>query len=203
MRALLYLQYQAFINRQASRLKRLKKPKYLLGGIAGGLYFYFYFFRFLFRAGGHRRATFDFSPEHLQLVQALAASVLLVIVLLAWLIPHGRAALMFTEAEVNFLFPAPISRRTLIHFKLLKSQIAILFTTLLLTLITGRFGSAGSGWIRAFGWWVILSTLNLHFLGSSFARTMLLERGISNWQRRILVLALLAAFVTVVVIWSS
>src|SRR6266850_2344102 len=202
MRALLYLQYQTFINRQASRLKRLKRPKYLIGGIAGALYFYFYFFRLLFGGGRRGTSTFDFSSEHLQFVQTIAASVLLVIVVLAWLIPHGRAALMFTEAEVNFLFPAPISRRTLIHFKLVKSQIAILFTTLLLTLVTGRFGGAGSGWIRALGWWVILSTLNLHFLGSSFARTMLLERGISNWKRRLIVLLVLAALVAIVVIWS-
>jgi hypothetical protein len=33
-------------------------------------------------------------------------------VLLAWMIPHERAALTFTEAEVAFLFPAPVTRRT-------------------------------------------------------------------------------------------
>src|SRR5213079_1999201 len=115
--------------------------------------------------------------DSVAIFETLGALSLLVIVVLAWIVPHGRAALAFTEAETAFLFPAPISRRTLIHFKLLKSQIAILFTTLFLTLITRRFGAAGSGWTRAFGWWVILSTLNLHFLGSSFARTMLLERG--------------------------
>ena len=60
--------------------------------------------------------------------------------MLAWIIPHQRAALTFTEAEVAFLFPAPISRRALIHFKLLRSQTAILFTTLLLTLVTNRLG---------------------------------------------------------------
>ena len=30
------------------RIKRLKQPKYLVGGIVGGLYFYWYFFRTLF-----------------------------------------------------------------------------------------------------------------------------------------------------------
>src|SRR5439155_19971040 len=110
---------------------------------------------------------------------------------------------VFTEAEVNFLFPAPISRRTLIHFKLLKSQMAILFTTLLLTFMSGRFGGGGAPWIRALGWWVILSTLNLHFLGSSFARTMLLDRGISNWQRRSAVLLLVGSSVAAVLLWPN
>src|SRR5882672_9075900 len=146
--ALLYLQFRTFLNRQKLRLQRLKKPKYLIGGIVGGLYFYFYFFRFLFRAGRRPSMPMDMSLDHLQLFEALGAATLLVIVLLAWIIPHGRAALTFTEAEVNFLFPAPVSRRTLIHFKLLKSQAGILFTTLLLTLITGRFGGAGAAWIR-------------------------------------------------------
>src|SRR4051812_4753701 len=119
MLALFYLQFHAFINRQKARLKRLKRPKYLIGGIVGGLYFYFYFFGFLFGMGRRRSAAFSFSPEHLQMVEALGAAALLIIIILAWVIPHGRAALIFTEAEINFLFPAPIGRRTLIHFKLL------------------------------------------------------------------------------------
>lgn len=203
MRALLYLQIHTLINRMKVRLMRLKKPKYLIGGIAGGLYFYFYFFRFWLGVGRRPSGSFQFSGDHVELVEALAACALLVIVLLAWIIPHGRAALVFSEAEVTFLFPAPISRRTLIHFKLLKSQIAILFTTLLLTFMSGRFGGSGTAWIRAIGWWIILSTLNLHFLGSSFARTMLLDRGVTNWQRRIVAILLLSGSVAFVLIWAK
>jgi len=202
MRALLYLQLHTLINRMKIRLMRLKKPKYLIGGVVGGLYFYFYFFRFWLGVGRRPSGSFQFSGDH-ALVEALAACALLVIVLLAWIIPHGRAALVFSEAEVTFLFPAPISRRTLIHFKLLKSQTAILFTTLLLTFMSGRFGGGGTAWIRAVGWWIILSTLNLHFLGSSFARTMLLERGISNWQRRVVVFLLLGVSIASVFIWEK
>jgi hypothetical protein len=61
-----------------------------------------------------------------------------------------------------------------------------LFTTILLMLVTRRLG--GNVWIHVLGWWVILSTLNLHLLASSFGRTMLLERGISNWLRRLVIL---------------
>ena len=141
------------------------------------------------------------SPEHLQLFELVGALALFVIVLLAWIIPHERAALTFTEAEVAFLFPAPVTRRTLIHFKLLRSQLGIFFTTLLFTLFSRRFG--GNAWIHAFGWWLILSTLNLHFLGSSFARTLLLDRGISNRLRRLLVFGLAAAMAGSVWVWAK
>ena len=200
--ALLYLQYHTSRNRLVSRFKRLKRPKYLVGAIVGGFYFYFYFFRYLFRGFGGRPAmNLTVSSEHLLLFELLGALALFVIVLLAWIIPHERAALTFTEAEVAFLFPAPITRRTLIHFKLLRSQLGIFFSSLFLTLISRRFG--GSAWIHALGWWLILSTLNLHFLGSSFARTLLLDHGISNRLRRLLVFGLAVAMAGAVWVWAK
>jgi hypothetical protein len=199
--ALLYLQYYSIRNRTVMRIKRLKQPKYLVGGIVGALYFYWYFFRVLLGTPGGKQAVPLFaSPENLALYESIGALILLTILVLAWIIPHQRAALTFTEAEVAFLFPAPISRRGLIHFKLLRSQVAILFTTLLLTLVTNRFG--GRAWIHAAGWWLILSTLSLHMLGSSFARTMLMDRGITHWQRRLGILAVVLALGGAVVVWS-
>ncbi len=202
--ALFYLQYHSTRNRLVTRFKRLQQPKYLIGAIAGGLYFYFYFIRYLFLGHtGGRSSTGNLavSPEHSWLMEPLAALVLFIVVLLAWLIPHERAALTFTEAEVAFLFPAPVSRRTLVHYKLLRSQLRILFSALFFTLLSHRFG--GNIWIHAAGWWLVLSTLNLHFLGSSFTRTLLLDRGITNWLRRLMVLVLAAAAVGGVWLWAK
>src|SRR5215207_9118097 len=155
--ALIFLQYHSIKNRTLLRLKRLKQPKYLVGAMVCALYFYFYFFRWLFRSPGTGQGLnlTAASPESAALYESIAALVLCIIILLAWIVPQQRAALAFTEAEVAFLFPAPISRRGLIHFKLLRSQTAILFTTILLTLVTNRFG--GQAWIRGGGWWVVLS----------------------------------------------
>lgn len=200
--ALLYLQFHSIKNRLLLRIKRMRQPKYLFGAIVGGIYFYFYFFRYFFGfRGGRGGFVSNASPENLLLFESFGALIFLAVILLGWILGNQRAALTFTEAEVAFLFPAPVSRRGLIHFKLLRSQIAILFTTMLLTLITNRFG--GHAWIRAAGWWIILSTLNLHFLGSSFARTMLLDRGITNWQRRLAILALLVVGVASVFVWAK
>jgi ABC-2 type transport system permease protein len=199
--ALLYLQFHSIKNRIVFRIKRMRQPKYLFGAIVGGTYFYFYFFRYFFGfRGGRGSFVSNATPQNLALFESIGALIFLALISLGWIFGNQRAALTFTEAEVAFLFPAPVSRRGLIHFKLLRSQIAILFTTLLLTLITNRFG--GHPWIRAAGWWIILSTLNLHFLGSSFARTMLLDRGITNWQRRLAMLALLLGGILWIIVWA-
>ena len=195
----LFLLSRSFVNRTKARFKRLKQPKYLIGAIFGFVYLYAYFFQFLFMPG--RRGSNVLSGAG-SIVESLGAVILLVLVLGAWIFPHERVALAFSEAEVAFLFPAPVNRRTLIHYKLLKSQVAILFTVLLLTLVTLRLFTSSRAWMHVLGWWVILSTLNLHFLGASFARTMLLERGISNWFRRTLVVVFLAALAVFTAFWA-
>ena len=197
---LFYLQYHLLKNRTLVRLKRLRQPKYLAGAVVGGLYFYFYFFRYLFGFGAPRpNASLAVLPDSIALYESLGALLVLMVILLGWFVPHGRAALTFTEAEIAFLFPAPLSRSGLIHYKLLRSQSRILFTTFFLTIIANRFG--GKAWIHATGLWIALSILNLHSLGSSFARTMLLDRGITNWQRRIAILCIFGAAAGLVVIW--
>src|SRR6185295_15566425 len=203
--ALAYLQFHSLKNRLVQRFKRLKQPKYLVGAIVGGLYFYFYFFRFLLFPRGRMGAAAPVMaaiPTDPLFYESLGALILFGIVLLAWVLPHQRAALTFTEAEVAFLFPAPVSRRSLIHFKLARSQLAILFTVIFLTLLSTQFGTSGRGLIRAAGWWVILFTLNLHFFASSFALTKLMDRGLSNWKRRVAVLALVALAAGVVIGWA-
>jgi ABC-2 type transport system permease protein len=194
--ALFYYQWHSWRNRLLTRVRRLRQPKYLFGAVVGGLYFYWYIFRSLGRGG--RGALF--SPEHNDMAQSIAALFLLVMVVLAWIMPHGRAALNFTEAEAAFLFPAPISRRTLIHFKLLKSQTVILFSAVFMTLI-GRSWGGGNFLLRTIGWWVVFATFNLHIIGSSFAVTRLMDRGLSNWLRRVLVLAVAGVVAGAIVLW--
>lgn len=200
--ALLYLQSQSVRNRFIAQVKRLKKPKYFLFGTIGALYFYFYLVS-PFTSGSRIRVGTNStpSPQDLVMYQTIAALVLVVFTFMAWVIPHERAALTFTEAEIAFLFPAPVTRRGLIHFKLLRSQAAILFTTIFLTLFSRRFGG-GNVWIHAATWWLVLSILNLHTLGASFARTILMDRGITNWGRRIVIFIAVAVLIAAIVLWA-
>src|SRR5438309_8724898 len=154
--ALIYLQVQSIKNRLRVRLRRLKKPKYLVGAVVGVAYFYFFSFRNLFTGRrGAAAGVIDTTPrEALLMFELLGALALFAMVLSAWIFPHERAALAFTEAEIAFLFPAPVTRRTLIHFKLVRSKIEILFTSLLLILIMRRFGRGGTDLISTVGRWM-------------------------------------------------
>jgi hypothetical protein len=199
--ALFYLQYHSTCNQLTTRFQRLKQPKYAIGAVVGGLYFYFYVVRQFFMGSRSTALNFAVSHDHLLLIQSLAALALFIVVLLAWLIPHERAALTFTEAEVAFLFPAPVSRRTLVQFKLIRSQLRIFIGAFVFSLFFHRFG--GSAWIHAAGWWLVLSILDLHFLGASFARTLLLDHGISNGFRRLLVALLAGLAIAGVALWAK
>jgi ABC-2 type transport system permease protein len=201
--ALAYLYLHSAKNRTLSRLKRLKQPKYLFGAVVGGLYFYFYFFRFLIMGGRSDRAL----PAGVVLpdlsigLEWFGAMIIFMLLALAWLFPKDRAALEFTEAEVAFLFPAPLSRRTLIHFKLLRSQIRILISALFFALFSGRFGG-GSFWGHALGWWVVLSAINLHYLGCSFVQSIWFGRGIATWKRRAAAITFLTTLLLAVGWWG-
>ena len=189
-RAFVYLQVTSIFNSLKQRVNRMRQPKYLFGAIAGAAYMYYFFFRRVFQNSAPGRHDFaadmptDLAPQ----LAAVVALGVFVVVALAWIVPSGRAALRFSEAEVAFLFPAPLTRSTLIHFSLLRSQLAIFFSAFLMSLILRRGGSfGGSAWQHAAGLWLLMSILNLHFLGASFARERLLAFGVRPALRRILI----------------
>jgi hypothetical protein len=196
--ALFYYQRHSLQNRVVARIRRLRQPKYLFGAIVGAFYFYTYIFR-AFNRG--RNGPVLVTPEHQELVQTLAALALFFMAALGWILPSSRAALAFSEAEVAFLFPAPIGRKMLIHFKLMRSQMAILFSALFMTLI-GRSWSNGNFAVRIVGWWLAFSTLSLHLMGSSFVLTRMMDRGLSNWLRRIIFLTVGGVIVGGVLLWA-
>lgn len=212
--ALIYLRLTSLKNLLLSRFRRLKQPKYLVGGIVGAAYFYFFFLRRV--GGGSSRPmprlphgvpgadlpAFDVTP----LLATFGGLALLAIAMLAWALPDEKPGLAFTEAEVAFLFPAPITRRRLIHFKVLGSQLRILISALIFTLISSRWSFLdGNAAMHAVGWWVILSAINLHFTGSALTITRLIDGGVSTMWRRTVVFGLvcLAVVVTLAITWRT
>ncbi|HEY4299566.1 MAG TPA: putative ABC exporter domain-containing protein [Candidatus Didemnitutus sp.] len=197
-RALFYLYLTSTRNALAERVRRLRQPKYLVGAIVGGLYFYFFMFRGFSRG---LRASSSPGAGSLAAFEPIATAVLFIIVALSWLLSNRRAALQFSEAEVAYLFPAPVSRRTLINYRLARSQLALLISALFLGLVVRQSVVHGfSAVSRTLGWWVVLSTLNLHFLVASFARDRLLDLGVNPVRRRLAVGAVLVA-IGIVVWW--
>ena len=106
-----------------------------------------------------------------------ACLVALIRIAYAWIAPAEKPGLRFSEAEIAFLFPAPMTRKALIHFRLLSSQLAILFTSALIAVFFNRSSYlGGSRVIQAVGWWVILSTFDLHLNGTNLTLSRLRER---------------------------
>lgn len=179
--ALVYLQVTSLKNTAKSRVQRLKNPRYLFAALVGAVYFLILFFG--------RRSGIPGGPRP-DWVELFGGFALFVAVVVAWILPSSRAALAFSEAEVAHLFPAPVRRRTLIHYKLIKSQLTILASTALIALVSHRWAFlAGSMWLHAAGWWLICSLYNLHLIGASFARERLQLAGLSVFRRRVVVLA--------------
>lgn len=205
--ALIYLRLTSFKNWLLSRLRRLRQPKYLAGALVGAAYFYFFFFRPVSGAGGRARralgedalldaAAVALPMDWLPAVTATAACALLVFLTLMWIVPTGPATLGFTEAEIAFLFPAPITRRALVHFRLLSAQFrSLIGATVMMLFSKGWSALGGNPFTHAVGWWFIFSALNLHHSGAGFTLTRISERGVGTWRRRLLVFAFIAGLI--------
>jgi len=187
--ALLYLRITSLQNRLVQFVRRLRQPKYLAGAIVGGLYLWLTFFRRFHSNSARQAATAGgLMAEWLPLIASIGALVLLLIVVLMWVLPTDKPGLHFSEAETAFLFPAPVTRRALIHYKLASSQFATLIQALILTLISGSWHTFSDNTaVRVLGWWVILSTLRLHQTGAGFTIARLIDRGVSPARRRVAV----------------
>lgn len=203
LRALLYFRGVSFANWLLSRLRRLRQPKYLLGAIVGVAYFYFFFFRPFEASASSARAAdaaallpLTTPADWLPLTSAIGALVLLVFMTCLWVVPAERASLGFSEAEITFLFPAPISRRSLVQFRILSAQFRSLAGAAFMMLISHRWTFLGGNALtHALGWWFVFAALNLHLHGARFTLTRLADLGVGLWRRRLLVLALLVAIV--------
>lgn len=200
IQALFYLRSRSLQNALVSRMKRLRQPKYFIGGIVGVAYLYFAFFH---RVRMNRpRAVDAFPIDLLPAVVTIAALLLTLVIALCWVWRRDRASLNFSEAEIAFLFPAPIARRALIHYRLISAQLRVLLSAAILALFSGSWGFLPGNWpMRLVGWWLMFATLSLHVIGSSFVITRLLDRGMPPWRRQLLTLGGCALAIAVVAFW--
>jgi len=191
-------------NRVRLRLRRLREPRYLLGAIVGAAYVYFTFFaRMRARAGAGRSRRGGSGPPTLVLsaLRASGASLLgiglLAVSTAAWVLPFDSGLLDFSMAEVQWLFPAPVSRRALLVHRMLRSQIGLLFGGA----IMGIAVPSVSGYSRlraAVGMWLLLSIGKVYFTGVSLARTRLASAGHRARWAAWLPLAMLALAIAIV-----
>jgi putative ABC exporter len=189
-----YLAVRTAWNRMARQLRHLKSPRYLAALLLGTGYLWFVIV-------AQRPAAAAGELPNTQTLELVGAIALMGAVAWGWVFGVERRVLAFTPAEVTFLFAGPVSRRGLIEFKLLRSQLLILFNALLWTLILSRERFGVSPWLRAVSIWVLLTTLSFHRLGASFVRTSLSEHGRLGLRHRIVSLVVLGA-VLIAFAWS-
>lgn len=198
--ALLYLRLRSLLNLVRSRARRLKQPKYLIGAIVGAAYFWFFVFRrmFFIPPGGTSGAPPELQAMPLMIIAVPVIIIGLKRVIEAWIAPDDKPGLAFTEAEVAFLFPAPLTRRMLVHYKLLGTQFTILISSLFFALLASRWVALGGNFFtHTAGFWVMFSTLNLHTTGAAFTVTRLIDGGVSKLRRQIGVIGAIVLFLAV------
>ena len=179
-----YLVWRSGYNRLVRQLRHLRSPRYVAALLLGAGYLWI----ILIEQRPSPAASRVISGSWIEVVGALA---LLGAVAWGWIFGVERRVLAFSPAEVTFLFSAPISRRGLIQFKLLRNQLLILFNTLLWTLILSRERFGASPWLRSLSIWILLTTLSFHRLGASFVRTSLSEHGRYGVRHRVVSMAVL------------
>jgi hypothetical protein len=168
IQAFLFVTVRSFLNRIVSRLKRLRNVRYLLSSLVGMAYLWFFAFRRLF--GGRSPLQHTGFPTSAFFVD-LAAVVVLFMMILAWALPKQSAGLTFSEAEIQFLFPAPITRRQLLLYKILRAQPQVFISAMVMTFLMFR----GAKFI---GLWACFIALSVYFTLVALARARLKLLGV-------------------------
>jgi len=178
--ASLYIILCSARNRLRQRLRRLREPRYLIGAIVGAAYIYFSFFarrQAVIGSATRRRAT---ARPPLQILAAMRTAVpgvvgiaLMALTAFGWVLPFDSGLLEFSDPEIQFLFPAPVSRRGLLIHRLLRSQLGLLFGSLVAGLLAPPSLSGTSRVRIAIGMWILLTTGKVYFTGISLARARL------------------------------
>jgi hypothetical protein len=191
----LYVARCSITNRLRRRLRRLREPRYLIGLIVGAAYLYLMFFRRGVRISGGM-AGGPMLAQATGPIQLLGSLFLLVTAAIAWAVPGAGKPIAFTRPEVQFFFTAPVTRRELLHYKLLRSQVGILISSTIVTLVM-RPATLASGWMVVVGLWVVLAAVRLHLMGVALSRSSLAQHGRSALGRQWLPFAVVMGAVTI------
>jgi hypothetical protein len=161
-RALTELLLRSLRGRFLRWARQLKQPRYLIAFLAGLAYFGLVLGpRLLATSFGGRGPRFrgaagpplaDYAgPLALLMGFGLALSLTLV-----WLLTSAKPSLPLTEAEVHLLLPAPLTRRQVFAFALVRAQIGILIGSFFVALFTSG-GHPGHRMLRWVATWGVLS----------------------------------------------
>ncbi len=183
--ALVYLTQRSVVNRLKRQAARVRNPRYALALLLGCAW--------LGVVLWHRAPAPSSAQPGGPWIELAAALGVLLLVGWAWLGSPDARVLAFSPAEVTFLFPAPITRRGLIHYKLLRTQLVVLVNVVIWTALASGQQPGVSIWLRAASFWLLITTLALHRLAAALVRSSVAEHGRFGLRHRIVSVGLATA----------
>jgi len=198
-----FITVRSLVNRYTRRVKRLKEPRYLLPFIVSLLWFGSAVLR-PFARHGHGGAFFFavgmIPPDYKEALEFLAGIGIFLWVATLWLLPSKTAELVFSPAEIHFLFTAPLQRKQIVQYKIARAQIGIFTGALVGALVFGARLYTLEGWARVLAFWLFFAIGYLHGIAASFVRTDLMQAGWSGVRRRAVTLVIVAGLVGAMVV---
>lgn len=175
IRATLFIIGCSARNRARQRLKRLREPRYLVGALVGGAYLVAVIvgrMRAMGMSAGRRRpwrATDALLPGLGASGPIYGGAGLLALAGLSLGMPVASGLLEFTPAETALLFPAPVTRRQLLVYRLMRAQWTVLLGAAIFAL-TYPTASASARLRGLFAGWLLLMTAHVFFSGVTLTR---------------------------------
>jgi len=176
--ALIFLWRRSFINVLKETRARAKQPRYAVGLAVGVAYFGWL-------------GWILFSPDEAgegpvlagELASTFAPLLLGTFAVGWWASGRTHMALAFTPPEVHFLFQGPLTRRTLLNFRLIRAQLSMLPICIIFGL---AFGSIFSMPVPAtfLGIWLLFTTVHLHQVASGLIRSSWSDQGGAGRRRQ-------------------
>lgn len=199
--ALVYLVAQTTRNRVVSMARRVREPRYAIGFAVVAVYLT----TLVLSSHADRRPSASLFQR--PAVETFTPIALALMVLPAWLLGNGSTALSYTLPEVSMLFPAPLTRRQLLGYKLMKVHVGVLVNAALFAFVF-RLGSPALAPVALFvAMFVVFATLALHRVGAALSRTAALAHGArglrKTWSAQLVAVAIPAVVVITLATSSS
>ena len=167
--ALWYLIWRTTVNRLARQLARVRTPRYAAAMLIGVVVLASMFWR----PGGPGSTPDGVADPFAPMRSAYGVGIAFLLLLGAVQLWFGRdtlLALAFQPAEVQMLFPAPISRRLLVAYRVARVQLLVVPNAIFWMFALRYWGSSQPAAVRFGVAWAFFSFLSLHRLGAALVR---------------------------------
>ena len=193
-----YLISRTTVNRLTRQLKRLRSPRYAVAMLVGVVFIS----SWLWNTGSAERMPGGTDPlGPMRAAYGAVAVLLLLGTMHVWFSRETLLALAFQPAEVQLLFPAPVSRRVLLAYRVARLQVLVLPNAIFWMFALRYWGSAQPAGVRFGAAWAFFSLLSLHRLGVALVLVppvLGIRRGVLLLARALLLVAMAALVAGVV-----